>query len=135
MINFAKKEKQGSKATSQYDVGVTYSFPHGIRDHSSRFKTLRFSFSPKAVKMICGDGRYAIVGIDKEFPDRIYFCSADEVNGYKMSKSEKGGNRYSCTFGSGTDYNNAIDFIGFYNLEYDAKQGALYINKKNKKGE
>ena len=134
MIDFAKKEKQGGKTVSKYDVSVTYSFPHGKTDHKWQRKTLRFSFSAKAVKMICGEGSYALVGLDKDFPDRIYFCSADETNGYKMSKADKHGQRYSCTFGSGTAYKNATDFIGFYNLEYDAKQGALYINHKNKKG-
>lgn len=130
-----KKEKQSGKTTSKYDVGVTYSFAHGTTNHTKQGKTLRFSFSAKAVKMICGEGKYALVGFDKDFPDRIYFCAADEMNGYKMSKADKVGQRYSCTFGSGTDYKNATDFVGFYNLEYDAKQGALYINKKNKKGE
>ena len=135
MINFVKKEKHGSRIASRYDVSVTYSFPHGKTDHRSQRKTLRFSFSAKAVKMICGEGEYAIVGMDKEFPERIYFCSSNEANGYKMSKADKYGQRYSCTFGSGIEYNDTTNFIGYYNLEYDAKQGALYINKKNKKGE
>lgn len=135
MINFVKKEKRGGKIVSKHDVSVTYSFAHGKTGQAGKSKTLRFSFSEKAVKMICGEGRYALAGIDKDFPDRIYFCSADETNGYRMSRGDKRGQRYTCTFGSGTHYTNATDFIGLYNLEYDAKQGALYINKKNKKGE
>lgn len=135
MIEFAKKEKQGRSTLNKYDVSVTYSLPHGSVNHGSSGKTLRFSFTERAVKMICGGSRYAMVGIDKDFPERIYFCPADEINGYKMSKADKQGTRYSCTFGNGINYINVTSFIGFYNLEYDAKQGALYISKKNKKGE
>ena len=131
MINFLQKEKPGGVLRHNYDVSVTYSHPHSKENE----KTLRFSFSLKAVKMICGNGFFANVGLDENYPDRIYFCSSNEKKGYKMSKSEKFGYRYSCTFGKNVKYTKPVDFVGYYNLEYDAKQGALYIDKKNKKGE
>ncbi len=135
MISFVKKEKQGARgALDSCDVSVTYSFPHGRDERKYPKKTLRFSFSQKAARMICGETEYAVVGIDKDFPDRIYFCSADEKNGYKLSKADKSGTRCHCTFGNGADYPDAVHFVGYYNLEYDAKQGALYINRKAKKG-
>ena len=130
MIDFNKKQRPGGRMTIMCDVSVTYATKSG----KSGKKTLCFTFSEKAVIMICGEGHYAVVGVDKHHPDRIYFAPSTSVDGYKLTRS-KTHLRYSCSFGYGVEYDNPTSFVGFYSLEYDAKQGALYINRNNKKQE
>jgi hypothetical protein len=130
MIDFNKKQKNGGRMPTMCDVSVTYA----TRSGKSSKKTLCFTFSEKAVRMICGEGHYAVVGVDKYHPDRIYFAPSTSVDGYKLTRS-KTHLRYSCSFGYGVEYDNPTSFVGFYSLEYDAKQGALYINRNNKKQE
>ena len=83
--------------------------------------------------MICEDSLYARIGVDEDYPERLYFCSADKNNGYKLTCASNTKKRYQCYFGSNITYKNPTGFVGEYNLEYDAVQGALYISKTNKK--
>lgn len=130
MIDFNKRQRPGGRMTIMCDVSVTYA----IKSGKNGKKTLCFTFSEKAVRMICGEGHYAVVGVDKHHPDRIYFAPSTSVDGYKLTRS-KTHLRHSCSFGYGVEYDNPTSFVGFYSLEYDAKQGALYINRNNKKQE
>lgn len=128
MINFSQKQKGIPGIRISDDVSVTYSKAHGENSN----KTLRFSFSEKALRMICGEGRYAVVGLDDSHPERIYFAKSDRLNGYKLSLSSNNV-RYSTVFCNDVQYKEPTSFIGYYSLEYDASQGALYIDKNNKK--
>lgn len=127
MIVFKNKEKNNGYRNIPYDVSITYSIAHGGSE-----KVLRYSFSEKAVRMICGDGFFAVAGIDARYPDRIYFCVSNSRDGYKLSKSGTN-TRYATVFSPYLNYNKPTDFIGLYNLEYDAIQNAFYIDKKRKK--
>lgn len=128
MINFSQKQRGIPGTRINDDVSVTYSKAHGENSN----KTLRFSFSEKALRMICGEGRYAMVGLDDRYPERIYFAKSNHLNGYKLSLSSNNV-RYSTVFGNDVQYKEPTSFIGYYALEYDASQGALYIDKNNKK--
>ena len=128
MINFSNKKTQVGRITNQ-DVLVTYSVV-SCRG-GNRQKSLRFSFSEKAVRMMCGNGLYANIGFDENYPDRIYFCSSDQRNGYKLT-SVSDSKRYQCCFGSNNKYKDITNFVGEYSLEYDALQSAFYIDKNNK---
>lgn len=130
MINFSQKKIQAGRTTN-CDVLVTYSI---ISCHSGvSKKSLRYSFSEKAVRMMCGNGFYAVIGFDERYPERIYFCSSNKDNGYKLTNVSNSGKRYQCSFGTEVNYNEPTSFIGEYDLEYDAMQSAFYINKNNKK--
>lgn len=111
---------------SDYDVSVTC---HKTNQHTKM--RLRFSFSEKAVRMLCGNELFALAGIDNDFPNRIYFCKS-KSNGYKLAKSNPRCLRYNTFFGNITPISNKESFVGYYKLEYDALQSAVYIDKNNK---
>ena len=130
MITFLQRKVQKGRA-SNCDVLITYSIiscSGGVKK-----KSLRYSFSEKAVRMMCGSGLYGMIGFDEKRPERIYFCSANKNDGYKLTRNSATGTRYQSSFGTQIKYTNPENFIGEYDLEYDALQSAFYIDRNNRK--
>ena len=132
MINFFTKKAQAGRVTN-CDVLVTYSIitcQNGIKK-----KSLRYSFSEKAVRMMCGNVFYAMLGFDERYPERIYFCSSNKKNGYKLTNVGNSGKRYQCSFGTNVNYKEPTSFVVEYNLKNNAVHATFNINRNNNKGE
>ena len=74
---------------------------------------------------------YAAVELDDE-TNRMYFVTATEIDGFKLSKSSKSGDGKVLTF-TAEDKTEWEKYVGDYDLHKDVNDGSYYIDLPNKK--
>ena len=114
--------KKKSYIKESDDIVITLSTAGITKEGKPRERRVCIHFHNKSAQRITKTG-YVMLGLDG---DRLYFCEADNVSGYKITMKEKYENG-TAQISDTTLMNWVSSRRGGYTLHQDAKSGLHYI--------
>lgn len=118
--------KKKSFVRESDDIVITLASAGVTSEGKKRDRRVCIHFHNKSIERITKT-KYVMLGLDG---DRLYFCEADSVSGYKITVKEKYGNG-TAQISDPTLLKWVSTRRGAYSLHQDVKSGLYYIQAKS----